>query len=212
MYIPNAYRTDDLATLVEFMTAHSFATIVSVIDGAPFASHIPLVVACQDGVVKLSGHFARANPHWRALGAEALVIFTGPHAYVAPALYEKRESVPTWNYVAVHAYGTPRIITADERPALIGLLGDAFASYDPAYAAQWAELSDKFRDGMLNGIVGFELIVTRIEGKHKLSQNRSQADQVSVAHALLQSADPAARGVGELMRRNTEDHSSSERG
>lgn len=205
MYIPNAYRTDDLATLVEFMAANSFATIVSVIDGAPFASHIPLVVTCQDGVVTLSGHFAKANPHWRALGGETLAIFTGPHAYVAPALYEKRESVPTWNYVAVHAYGTPRIITAaDERAALLDLLGASFDYYDPAYAAQWDGLSDKFRDGMLNGIVGFELVVTRIEGKHKLSQNRSQADQESVAHALLQSADPPARGVGELMRRNLE--------
>jgi len=202
MYIPNAFRADDLATLVEFMSANSFATLVSIYDGAPVASHIPLIVSAQDGNVTLCGHLARANPHWKAFSAgESLAIFTGPHAYIAPALYEKRESVPTWNYVAVHAYGTPQIIApTDSRAALGALLETMFERYDPAYAKQWSELSETFRDGMLKGIVGFEMNVTRLEGKYKLSQNRSQADQWNVAHALVQSSDPTIRGVGELMQ------------
>jgi transcriptional regulator len=206
MYILNAFRADDAATLVEFMSANSFATLVSMLDGAPVASHIPLIVASHDGVVKLSGHLARANPHWKAFGGESLAIFTGPHAYIAPALYEKRENVPTWNYIAVHAYGTPQIVTsATSRAALDAIMNTMFERYDPSYARQWSELSETFRDGMLKGIVGFEMIVTRLEGKYKLSQNRSRTDQRNVAHALLQSDDPTIRGVGEAMRQNLAD-------
>jgi len=106
MYIPNAFREDDQATLVAFMRAHSFATLVSVVDGTPFATHLPLVISEESGQILLVGHLAKANPHWRALTAsDSLVIFQGPHAYISPSLYEKRESVPTWNYIAVHAYG-----------------------------------------------------------------------------------------------------------
>src|SRR5215213_7573645 len=148
MYIPNAFRADDVATLVEFMAANSFATLVSTHNGAPVASHIPLVVSAHDGTVKLRGHLARANPHWKAFSTgESLAIFTGPHAYIAPVLYEKRESVPTWNYIAVHAYGVPQIITpADSHAALGALMETMFERYDPAYAKQWAELSEAFRD------------------------------------------------------------------
>jgi transcriptional regulator len=204
MYIPNAFRADDSATLVDFMSANSFATLVSIADGAPVASHIPLIVSAHAGIVTLCGHLARANPHWKAFSAgESLAIFTGPHAYIAPALYEKRESVPTWNYIAVHAYGTPQIIRhADSHAALDALMETMFERYDPAYAKQWSELSETFREGMLKGIVGFEMTVTRLEGKYKLSQNRSHTDQWNVAHTLLQSADPVIRGVGELMQQN----------
>jgi transcriptional regulator len=108
MYIPHAFREENVETLVEFMRANSFATLVSVLDGAPFATHLPLLADWQDGEVMVSGHLARPNAQWRAFGeGESLAIFTGPHAYISPSLYEKRESVPTWNYIAVHAYGRP---------------------------------------------------------------------------------------------------------
>ncbi len=202
MYVPHAYREDDTEKLVEFVRAHSFATLVSVLDGVPFASHIPIVVGYQDGLVRLTGHVAKANPHWKAFAhGESLAIFTGPHAYIAPSLYEKRESVPTWNYIAVHAYGLPRILTlAESRERLTAMLAHMIDAYDPSYKDQWNEQSDRFREGMLNGIVGFEMTVTRLEGKYKLSQNRGTADQRTVAHALLQSADPTIAGVGEAMR------------
>lgn len=203
MYIPKPYREDDSATLVEFMRANSFATLVSILDGQLWASHLPVVVAYQDGVVSLSGHLAKPNPHWQGFGAdEALMIFHGPHAYISPSLYEKRESVPTWNYIAVHAYGVPMAVQYDERPERVeGMLEQMIDQYDTAYQAQWRSLPDKFRHGMLSGVVGFEMTVTRLEGKYKLSQNRSETDQRNVAHAMLQSADPAAHGVGEAMQR-----------
>ncbi|HWQ13853.1 MAG TPA: FMN-binding negative transcriptional regulator [Roseiflexaceae bacterium] len=201
MYIPNAFREEDAEQLVAFMRAHSFITLVSVLEGAPFASHIPVALAVRDGQVVLSGHVARANPHWRAFGAgESLAIFGGPHAYVSPALYERRESVPTWNYIAVHAYGVPRPVSFAESPAAVErALAELIATYDAAYQAHWESLPQKFRDGMMQGVVAFEMAVTRLEGKYKLSQNRSEADQRRVAEALLQRAAQAARETGTAM-------------
>jgi len=206
MYIPNAFRQDDLDKLVGFMRAHSFATLVSVLDGSLFASHVPLVVRQHEDVVQLIGHLAKPNPQWMAFGkGETLAIFTGPHAYISPSLYEKRESVPTWNYIAVHAYGTPRIIAlADSRQALQGILDAVMETYDPSYKKQWEQLSERYREGMMNGIVGFEMTVTRLEGKYKLSQNRSHADQERVTQSLLHSADPTISVLGEAMKANLE--------
>ena len=206
MYIPHAFREDTVEKLVGFMRAHSFVTLVSVLDGSPIASHIPVVVRWEDSIVRLVGHVAKPNPHWKAFGnGESLAIFTGPHAYVSPSLYEKRESVPTWNYIAVHAYGIPRILTFPEsRGAMDEMIHAMIHTYDPSYMAQWKEQSDRFREGMMNGIVGFEMTATRLEGKHKLSQNRSVTDQRNVAHSLLQSADPIIRNVGEAMEKNLE--------
>jgi len=206
MYIPNAFREDDLEKLVDFMRANSFATLVSVLDGSPLASHVPLVVRREGGVVRVIGHLAKPNPHWKAFGnGESVAIFTGPHAYISPSLYEKRESVPTWNYIAVHAYGIPRAIAlSDSREAVERVLGTIIETYDPSYKSQWDELSDEYRDGMMNGIVAFEMRVTRLEGKYKLSQNRSRSDQESVARSLVQSKDPIIFGVGETMKVNLE--------
>jgi transcriptional regulator len=206
MYIPNAFRRDDLDELIAFMRAHSFVTLVSTIEGAPFASHLPVVVSFTDDRVTLTGHVAKANPHWRAFGSgEALAVFTGPHAYISPSLYEKRENVPTWNYIAVHGYGVPRpIMPLDAREELIEVITSLIMENEPAYLDQWDSLSDKYRDGMLNGIVGFEMPITRLEGKYKLSQNRSQVDQANVARAMLQSTDPVVAGVGEAMAQHLE--------
>ncbi len=202
MYLPNAYREDDLETLVAFMRANSFATFVSVLDGQPYASHIPLAIAVANGVVTLTGHLARQNPQCRALGnGESLAIFTGPHSYVSPSLYEAQENVPTWNYIAVHASGTPRTIVFDDPPAIHAMIETMIDVYEPAYRTQWDSLSNKYRDGMLKGIVGFEIQVTRLEGKYKLSQNRSLVDQHRVAKSLATSADPVVAATGIEMQR-----------
>jgi transcriptional regulator len=206
MYIPNAYRETDTATLVAFMRVHSFITLVSTLEGAPLASHIPVALSVREDVVTITGHLARANPQWAAFGAaESLAIFTGPHAYVSPALYEKRESVPTWNYIAVHAYGTPRPIHADaDAPGLEAGMRELIGAYEAAYQTHWESLPVKFREGMLRGVVGFEMVVTRLEGKYKLSQNRSAADRHSVAAHLLEQEDQAAYHTGLAMRRTLE--------
>jgi transcriptional regulator len=206
MYIPPAFRRDDPEELVAFMRAHSFVTLVSCVDGAPLASHIPVVVRFDDGQVTLTGHLAKANPHWKAFGAgESMAIFTGPHAYISPSLYESRDNVPTWNYIAVHAYGTPRaIMLPGGREELVEVITELITDTDSAYLPQWGELSDTYRDGKLKGIVGFEMPVTRLEGKYKLSQNRSTGEQANVAQALLKSTDPAIAGTGAAMKQNLE--------
>lgn len=204
MYIPPAFHEDDVEKLVAFMTVFSFATLVTIVDGKPVASHVPLVTTLQDGVVKLTGHLAKANPQWQAFNdSESLAIFSGPHAYVSPSLYEKRENVPTWNYIAVHAYGQPKLIMLAEVPERMDAMIDSMVSfYEPEYKTQWHELPDSFRQGMMDAIVGFEIQVARLEGKYKLSQNRSHFDQSNVAHSLSQDSDATIATVGEVMQKN----------
>lgn len=206
MYIPNAFREDDIDKLVAFMRANSFATLVSILNDVPVASHIPLVVTVQNNVVKLSGHLAKPNPQWQVFGiGEALAVFTGPHAYISPSLYEKEESVPTWNYIAVHAYGVPQVINLSDSPELMDkMIEEMIDTYGSEYKSQWHSLSDNFRQGMMNGIIGFEMTVTRLEGKYKLSQNRSHSDQNNVAHALLQSTESNVHAIGAAIKQNLE--------
>lgn len=198
MYRPTIFQEDDVNKLVKFMQANSFATLVSTTDGEPCASHIPLVVTVEGDVVKLTGHLAKQNPQWQAFDqAESLAIFTGPHAYISPQLYEKRENVPTWNYIAVHAYGRPQPLTLNEAPErMAAMIDDMVNVYEATYQQQWDGLSERYRSQMMNGIIGFEMPVTRLEGKFKLSQNRSPADQKNVANSLQQSPDPTIQAVG----------------
>ncbi len=202
MYLPPLFREDDAAKMVDFMRAHSFATLVSVIDGAPFATHLPLIVEVRGEELLITGHLAKPNAQWKGFeSAQSLAIFGGPHAYISPSLYEKVESVPTWNYIAVHAYGTPVIYNYADAPTKVqGMLESMMQTYDPNYLAQWESLADKFRTGMMMGIVAFEMTVTRLEGKYKLSQNRSLVDQSTVSEHLAQSADPAAAAIGLAMQ------------
>ncbi len=127
----------------------------------------------------IEGHFAKANPQWKALaGNETLVVFSGSHSYVSPTLYAEELSVPTWNYIAVHAYGTLATVEDDEGKA--ALLEGLIEANEPAYAHQWRRLPEGFRRTMLAGIVGFRIPIARIEGKFKLSQNRPEVDRRNV--------------------------------
>jgi transcriptional regulator len=201
MYIPEFNRVRDHADIVSFVQANPFAILVSASDSGPFATHIPILIRESENQMTLHGHMARANPHWEILqkGQESLAIFHGPHAYISPSLYESRESVPTWNYAAVHVYGKATIVTEPER--LLDETRDIINRFDPAYYAQWNSLSDKFRNGMLKHIVGFEMVATRIEAKFKISQNRSKADQASVIASLGQSTDSAVAEISRLMKK-----------
>lgn len=200
MYIPTTNRVDSQTELVAFMRAHSFATLVSYVNDALFATHIPLTITEEDDTIQLHGHLAQANPQWEGLATqrEILVIFQGPHAYISPRHYAKWESVPTWNYIAVHAYGSARLIT-DEAGKLASLAG-LIAATESGYQQQWETLPDKFQQGLLNGIVAFEIGVQRLEGKYKLSQNRPIGDQERVAAALTHHPDSAAQAVGQAMQ------------
>ena len=190
---------EDQATAVAFMRANPFVVLVSTKDSEPFASHVPVVIREVDGLIRLRGHVAKANPHWRYLQdqPQCLVIFHGPHAYVSPSNYLTRENVPTWNYGAVHAYGEARTFSAV--PELVGMLDDLIPTFEAAYAQQWSSLDEAYRTRMLGHIVGFEIAVKKLEAKFKLSQNRTRQEQQNVIDSLCRSSDTTISGTAELM-------------
>jgi transcriptional regulator len=200
MYIPEHFRVREHATAVAFMRANPFAILVSSTAEGPFATHLPLVIRQNDDKMLLHGHVAKENPHWRYLEQQprCLVIFHGPHAYISPANYGTRENVPTWNYAAVHVYGNARVFSAPDE--LLGVLHELIPLFEPAYAEQWASLSQTYRERMLSHIVGFEIEVTKVEGKFKLSQNRMRQEQENVIESLIESVDTAVSGTARLMQ------------
>lgn len=199
MYIPEFNRQEDRRAILTFMRANPFAILVSNADGLPFATHLPLLVDEAGDQIVLQGHMAKANPHWKSInqGEESLVIFHGPHAYISPSLYEIRESVPTWNYAAVHIYGEPALFF-DEDP-LQQTLHRMINTFEASYMAQWSEFSDEYRSRMMKHIVGFEIKAKRLEAKFKLSQNRTKGEQARVIQSLNQTQDSNISGVAELM-------------
>jgi transcriptional regulator len=200
VYIPEFNRVEDRAVALAFMQANPFALLISTTEAGPFATHLPILAREIDGVLQLRGHVARANPHWGFIKTdqESLVIFHGPHAYISPSLYELRESVPTWNYAAVHIYGVGSAFTEEAR--LNQFLQELIAQFDSSYAAQWPSLSEQYRIRMMQHIVGFEITATRVETKFKLSQNRTKTEQQNVIKSLASSANSAAVAVATLMK------------
>ena len=200
MYIPEHFRVQHDADAVAFMRANPFAILISSTDAGPFATHLPLFVRTEEEKVLLHGHVAKANPHWQYLAqhADCLTIFHGPHSYISPSNYETRESVPTWNYAAAHVYGRARIF--DSEQDLHGMLEELMETFEPAYRVRWEGLSEKFRENMLRQIVGFEIVATKIEGKFKLSQNRTRQDQSNVIGSLEKDADTTVSGVAQMMK------------
>lgn len=187
MYTPRFNQVNDRAILLDAMRENSFALLAGPANteqNALTATHLPLIVKDEGEHGLIEGHFAKANRHWEALaGHETLVVFSGPHSYVSPTFYTESLSVPTWNYIAVHAYGTLEVIEdADQKDALLkGLI----AIHEPSYAEQWRGFPEGYRRTLLAGIVGFRIPIARIEGKFKLSQNRNEAERnnVRAAHA-----------------------------
>lgn len=200
MYTPEHFRIDDRDTLHAFMQRHSFATLVTHDGQIPHATHLPFLLnPTHNSHGSLLTHMARANPQWSHFtNSEVLVIFTGPHAYISPAWYTTQPAVPTWNYTAVHAYGTPRIITQHDRFAQ--MLHDLIELHESGRPNRWPNtLPTEFRDGLMKGIVGIEIEITRLEGKFKLSQNRPQ-DAASVISMLQNSTDQTDRDTASMMQ------------
>jgi transcriptional regulator len=187
MYTPKFNQVQDRAVLLEAMRAYSFAILFGAnpepgLEADAQATHLPLVVKDEGPHGLLEGHFARANRHWQSLaGRETLVVFPGPHSYVSPSLYVEELSVPTWNYIAIHAYGTLTLV--EDNDAKEALLADLIQAHDPAYADRWRSLPDGYRRTMLGNIMGFRIPIERIEGKFKISQNRSEQERRNVQTA-----------------------------
>lgn len=208
MYLPKSFEVVDSDTLADVMSRYSFATLVTTSDSVPFATHLPVLHRPQAGTAgTLVGHVARANPQWQQFvnSTESLAIFSGPHAYVSPSWYATELAVPTWNYIAVHAYGVPRAI--DDEAWLMDLLDEMVQRYEANRPQPWPNrLPEDFRRNLLKSIVGFEMPISRIEGKFKLSQNRPAQDQANVLRELSASANPEARAVASWMSKLVEPH------
>jgi len=202
MYVPKQNQLEDQAALLAYMRAYSFAALATSGAGGLTATHLPFVIEEEGGRITLLAHMAKANPQWRdfAAGAEALVIFMQPHAYVSPRLYDSRQNVPTWNYVAVHAYGRPLLV--EERAAKIELQKKLIRQHDAAYLAQMAELPESYLDARLAAIVSFSLAVTRIDARYKLSQDKNPAERERIARELEAGGEGVAAETARLMRKH----------
>jgi transcriptional regulator len=178
MYIPKHFLESDADALAAFIDEHAFGTLITAADGRPFATHIPFVY--ERGEQALHAHVARANPQWMHIAAapEVLVTFLGPHGYVSPTWYTDA-GVPTWNYTAVHVYGAARVV--DEIDAKERHVKQLAARHERGNPDPWVPRFDPKR---LEGIVGLEIRIGEIQGKFKLSQNRSAADRAGVIGAL----------------------------
>lgn len=207
MYLPAHFIEKDEAKITAVIRANSFATLVTFDGTAPFASHIPLVLQPSRGPRgTLIGHVSRANPQWQhfASGAEVLAIFQGPHAYISPSWYPTPNMVPTWNYVAVHAYGIARVV--EDTAAFAEILRLTIDEYEAGRPTPWREeLPADYKAAMMKAIVGFEIEITRVEAKFKLSQNRKPEDIAGAAAALSQSENQTERALAALMKSQYEE-------
>jgi transcriptional regulator len=205
VYIPKAFREDDITRLHALMQDYNFAALVTQQpDGVPVATHLPFILDTNPGPYgygTLFCHMARANTQWRSFASdhEVLVIFQGPHAYISPSWYEEALSVPTWNYAVVHAYGKPRII--EDAVELYDTLRTLVQHSEAQFEKPWPfDLPQDFVQQKMRGVVGIEIAITRLEGKFKLSQNRSLVDQINVATTLHNNSAGLGEEVAKLMQ------------
>ncbi|MCU1719226.1 FMN-binding negative transcriptional regulator [Pseudomonas sp. 5P_3.1_Bac2] len=211
MYIPAAFRQEDLATLHQQMAACRLPTLVSQGDNGLLATPLPMLLVPDEGPYgTLYGHFAKANPQWRdlAAGAQALVLFQGPEAYVTPSWYaakaEHGKVVPTWNYINIQARGPVQIFADSER--LLKVVSALTERHEGQREQPWAvsDAPDDYIAGMLRAIVGFALPIERLDGKYKLGQNRSGEDQHGVQAGLQASGDSRDQAMAAQMRVSAE--------
>lgn len=184
MYTPKHFAMDGLSDQHALIEANDFGVLVSTGADGLFATHIPFMLKRDEGSVgTLYAHMARANPHTKLIGSEALAIFSGPHAYVSPGWYSERAiNVPTWNYSAVHCYGVPQALGGDP----LDHLKIMAARYEGQRTRGWSvdELEAEIRESLPRGIISFRMEITRIEGKAKLSQNKPRDERVRVIEGL----------------------------
>ena len=202
VYLPPAFTESRPEVLIEHIERYDFGLLVSPGAAGLVASHIPFLIERDRDKLHLHGHLARPNPQVGDLaqGGEVLAIFSAPHAYISPNWYATGPSVPTWNYVDVHAYGTVSVIEdVDWLRGLVRRLSERHEAHNPV-PWRMQDLPEAYLEGMLKGIVGLDIAVTRLEGKYKLSQNRPAADRPLVIAALKRRNDADSLAVARLMR------------
>ena len=198
MYIPKYFKQNDRKKSIAFMNAYNFAIVVSAKDELPLATHLPFVIEEREDEIVLISHMSKANEQWKTFSdKDVLVIFSEPHAYISPSLYEQKQNVPTWNYVAVHAYGKINILKSDEEK--LAVLHKQMQSYEADFIEQFRTLDKKYIDGLLQGIIAFEITVSNLQAKEKLNQNKSEKDRLNVKKHLEESEDDMKRTLGKMM-------------
>lgn len=208
MYIPNYFKITDDNIIFDIMKEHSFATLISQQDGAPVATHLPLIL--NEDNTYLIGHFARPNPQWKDIEHQTvLAIFHGPHCYISPSWYETGQAVPTWNYVTVHVYGEIELIK-DETEVMESLheMVLKYEAKDSPYNLQ--NIDPKYLGGLNKGIQGFKIKISKIEGKAKLSQNHPQERRELVIKQLEQIPRTDEQEIARLMKESLEKVTGSE--
>lgn len=198
MYIPKEFEQNDQKKSIAFMQAYNFAIVISIKKDIPIATHLPFIIEERENKIVLLSHLSKANEqHKTFLDKDVLVIFSEPHAYISPTLYEKKQNVPTWNYVSVHAYGKVKILDSNEEK--LKVLHKQMQFYEANYLEQFKTLDQKYIDGLLKGIVAFEIEVTKLQSKEKLSQNKTTNERATIKKHLEESDDTIKNDVGKLM-------------
>ncbi|WP_126429105.1 FMN-binding negative transcriptional regulator [Brevibacillus marinus] len=200
MYIPQHFAIKDVTTAYKVIEEHSFATLVSVHNGVPFATHLPLMLNKEK--TYLYGHFARQNPQWKDIQNQTvLAVFHGPHCYISPSWYETNQAVPTWNYVTVHVYGEVELI--EDEHELTSTLQDLVLQYEaPDSSYRLQDVDAEYLRSMNKGVQGFKIKIEKIEGKAKLSQNQSLYRQELIIKQLEQIPFPNEQQIASLMKAN----------
>lgn len=199
MYIPKINLTTDRDEIVAFMKRFSFATIITAKDSLPVATHLPFLVSNKDGQIILTSHFGKANGQWPDIEQnKVLVVFTEPHAYISPKNYDRELNVPTWNYISVHAYGEGKLITETEK--VFEILKATIDNYEFAYRPQWDSLPEDYKLNMTKGIVAFEIHITELQAKKKLSQNRTDTEKQKIIETLSKSKAGNEQLIAEYMK------------
>lgn len=201
MYIPKSYHMDpDEAR--QFMTAYPFALLITADAQRPVATHLPVEIQERNGTLYATGHIAYGNRQKQMLGddREVLLVFQGPHTYISSSWYAA-ENVPTWDYLAVHAYGTARIQTPDELKAALDTMLTRYEAHRDQ-GRLWHTFHPEFLEREIHGIVGMEIAITAIQAAAKMSQNRDDTDYRSIVSELEHLSDADAQRVAQWMRQH----------
>ncbi|MEI6290168.1 MAG: FMN-binding negative transcriptional regulator [Chloroflexota bacterium] len=208
MYISGFFKETDVNVAIGFMQSHPFAALVAVDKNIPIASHLVLNVQTKEDVLYAEGHMARSNPLWKLFKNEAgesksgtgdvLLMFSGPNAYISARWYD-HVNVPTWNYIAVHAYGSASVITA--RSEINSMMQTLVSAHETGDEYSFEGLPGGFRDQQMEGIVAFKIVINRLESSYKLSQNRNDVDYKNIIFELEKQSDPRSHEIASEMRK-----------
>ncbi len=199
MYIPKLNRLEDTKEIISFIDRFSFGLLLSRNDNRILGTHIPIISNSNPQNLKLYAHISIANNQWKYIeDQEVLIIFSEPHAYISTKNYNKQETVPTWNYMAVHVYGKVNILL--ENDEIKDVIDQTITKYEIDYLEKWRNLSEEFRNRMLKGIVTFRVDILEIEGKAKLSQNKSYEEQENIIRNLKNNNSTSDNLVAEYMQ------------